>query len=48
MSVQRMKVSLPLELLSEFKREVPKGLRSKYIADAIRDELAKRNIHPIK
>lgn len=41
MATQRIQVILPIKLLREFKRSVPKGLRSRYIADTIREELAK-------
>lgn len=42
MSAQRLKITLPDELVEELRRVVPKGKRSKYIAEAIREELIKR------
>lgn len=42
MKAQRFQIILPDELAREFKRSVLKGKRSKYIAEAIREELIKR------
>ena len=42
MYAQRLKITLPDEIAQELKRTIPKGKRSKYIAEAIREELIKR------
>lgn len=42
MKAQRLQIILPDKLARELKRSIPKGERSKYIAEAIREELIKR------
>ena len=41
MNAQRVTIYLPDELAQEFKRLVPKGKRSQFIAEAIREKLYK-------
>lgn len=46
MQAQRLKFSLPSELAQQLRALVPRGKRSKYIAEAIREELIKRGFIP--
>ena len=42
MQAQRFQITLPDEIARELKKTIPKGKRSKYIAEAVREELIKR------
>lgn len=42
MQAQRLNITLPYELAQKLRKEVPKGKRSKYLAEAIKEELIKR------
>lgn len=44
MQTQRLNITLPFDLASEFRRSIPNRLRSKFIADALRDKLIKRDL----
>lgn len=44
MKAQRFSFTLPDDLAQEFKRLVPKGKRSQFIAEAIREKLYKKNL----
>ncbi|MDP3973989.1 MAG: hypothetical protein Q8P92_04105 [Candidatus Daviesbacteria bacterium] len=41
MKSQRVTIYLPYELAQEFKRIIPKGKRSQFIAEALREKLYK-------
>ena len=42
MNVQRTNITLPYDLLREFKMAIPQGKRSKFIADALSEKLGRR------
>lgn len=42
MQAQRLNITLPYELASNFKRIIPAKKRSKFIAEAVREKLPKR------
>lgn len=44
MQAQRLNITLPYELARDFKRTIPAKKRSKFIADAVREKLPKRNL----
>lgn len=44
MQTQRLNITLPSELAYELRRTIPNRLRSKFIADALRDKLIKRDL----
>lgn len=42
MRAQRLTIYLPFKLVHEFKELIPKGKRSQFIAEAIREKLYKK------
>lgn len=42
--MQRINITLPTDLVRDFRRSVPSGKRSQFIAEAVRDKLPKRNL----
>lgn len=42
--MQRINITLPNDLIRDFKRSIPNGKRSKFIADAVREKLPKKNL----
>lgn len=44
MQAQRLNITLPYELARDFKRAVPAKKRSKFIAEAVKDKLAKTDL----
>lgn len=44
MQAQRLNITLPYELARDFKRAVPLKKRSKFIAEAVKEKLPKRNL----
>lgn len=44
MQAQRLNITLPYELARDFKRTIPAKKRSKFIAEALRGKLPKRNL----
>lgn len=44
MQAQRLNITLPYELARDFKRAIPVKKRSKFIAEAVREKLPKRNL----
>lgn len=44
MQAQRLNITLPYELARDFRRAVPEGKRSRFIAEAVKDKLPKRNL----
>ncbi|MBI2327891.1 hypothetical protein HYU92_06250 [Candidatus Curtissbacteria bacterium] len=44
MHAQRLNITLPYTLARDFKRAIPAKKRSKFIADAVREKLPKRNL----
>lgn len=44
MQAQRLNITLPYELARDFKRAVPVKKRSKFIAEAVKEKLPKRNL----
>ncbi len=42
--MQRINITLPDDLIRDFNRSVPNGKRSKFIAEAVREKLPKRNL----
>ena len=44
MQAQRLNITLPYELARDFRRIVPVKKRSKFIADAVREKLPKKNL----
>lgn len=42
--MQRINITLPTDLARDFRRSVPSGKRSQFIAEAVRDKLPKRNL----
>lgn len=44
MQSQRLNITLPYELARDFKKAVPAKKRSKFIAEAVREKLPKRNL----
>lgn len=42
--MQRLNITLPDDLVRDFKRSVPSGKRSEFIADIVRKKLPKRNV----
>lgn len=44
MQTQRLNITLPSDLAFDLRRTIPNRLRSKFIADALRDKLIKRNL----
>lgn len=44
MQAQRLNITLPYELARDFKRAIPAKKRSKFIAEAVREKLPKRNL----
>lgn len=44
MQAQRLNITLPYELARDFRRAIPAKKRSKFIAEAVREKLPKRNL----
>ena len=44
MHAQRLNITLQYELARDFKRAVPAKKRSRFIADALKEKLSKRNL----
>lgn len=44
MQAQRLNITLPYEIARDFKRAIPAKKRSKFIADAVKEKLPKRNL----
>lgn len=44
MQAQRLNITLPYELARDFKRAIPVSKRSRFIAEAVKDKLPKRNL----
>lgn len=44
MQSQRLNITLPYELAQDFKRAIPAKKRSKFIAEAVKAKLPKRNL----
>lgn len=44
MLAQRINITLPYELARDLRRTIPAKKRSKFIADAVREKLPKRNL----
>ena len=44
MQAQRLNITLPYELARDFKRAIPAKKRSKFIAEAVKEKLPKRNL----
>lgn len=44
MQAQRLNITLPYELARDFKRAIPAKKRSKFIANALKDKLPKKNL----
>ncbi|MBI2086263.1 hypothetical protein HYT74_02895 [Candidatus Daviesbacteria bacterium] len=44
MHAQRLNITLPYEIARNLKRTIPAKKRSKFIANAIREQLPKRNL----
>ncbi|MBI4036220.1 hypothetical protein HY383_04685 [Candidatus Daviesbacteria bacterium] len=44
MQAQRLNITLPYELARDLKRAIPAKKRSKFIANAVREKLPKRNL----
>lgn len=44
MHAQRLNITLPYELARDLKRAIPAKKRSKFIANAVREKLPKRNL----
>ncbi len=42
--MQRINITLPNDLIRDFKRSIPNGKRSKFIAEAISEKLPKKNL----
>ncbi len=42
--MQRINITLPDDLVRDFNRSVPNGKRSKFIAEAVREKLPKKNL----
>lgn len=43
MQAQRLNITLPYELAREFRRTIPVKKRSRFIAEAVREKLPKKN-----
>ncbi len=43
MQAQRLNITLPYELARDFRRAIPVKKRSKFIAEAVREKLPKKN-----
>lgn len=44
MQVQRLNITLPSDLATELRRSIPSRLRSKFIAQALREQLVKQDL----
>lgn len=44
MQAQRLNITLPYELARDFRRAIPIKKRSRFIADAVREKLPKRDL----
>jgi len=44
MYIQRINITLPIDILKELQKAVPQGKRSKFIADAVFSKLKNKNI----
>lgn len=44
MQAQRLNITLPYELARDFKRAVPVKKRSRFIANALKEKMPKRNL----
>ena len=44
MQTQRINITLPNDLARDFRRSVPNGKRSQFIAEAVREKLPKMNL----
>lgn len=42
MNAQRINITLPADLARDFRRTIPDRLRSKFIADALKEKIAKK------
>lgn len=42
MNAQRINITLPADLARDFRRTIPDGERSKFIADALKERVAKK------
>lgn len=44
MQAQRLNITLPYELARDFRRAIPATKRSRFIAEAVREKLPKKNL----
>lgn len=48
MQAQRLNITLPYEIARDFKRVVPEGERSQFIAEAVKEKIKKKRKRDLK